>query len=78
MKLELDSIENAIKDALHTDIQFKAVRRLADKIECTQDCMMSSDQSDAIIQGLDSNDQNIGRLITNINDVAANVPTDQE
>jgi len=78
LKIELDSIENAIKDALHTDIQFKAVRRLADKIECTQDCMMSSDQSDAIIQGLDSNDQNIGRLITNINDVAANVPTDQE
>jgi len=78
LKIELDSIENAIKDALHTDIQFKAVRRLADKIECTQDCMMSSDQSDAVIQGLDFNDQNMERLITNINDVAANVPTDQE
>jgi len=39
---------------------------------------MSSDQSDAVIQGLDFNDQNMERLITNINDVAANVPTDQE
>ena len=37
----------------------KKKKRLADKIECTENCFMSGAQADAIISGLDSNDKNL-------------------
>ena len=71
---ELEEIQEDIENAQGRNAQLAAVRRLADKIECTEDCFISDDQGAAIISRLQSNDDHIGALINNIRNSARNVP----
>ena len=73
---ELDEIETAITNAQVRQTQLNAVERLANKIECTTDCYVSSEQAHAIVRGLDKNDKNVEALVDDINSAAANLPTE--
>ena len=74
LKEELDEIEQAIVNSNQRSLQLASITRLADKIECTTDCFLSSEQADAIVTGLNRNDQNVAALIDDINSAAANLP----
>ena len=76
VKEELDEIETAITSAQIRQTQLNAVERLANKIECTTDCYVSSEQAHAIVRGLDKNDKNVEALVDDINSAAANLPTE--
>ena len=78
LKEELDEIEQAIVNSNQRSLQLASITRLADKIECTTDCFLSSEQADAIVSGLDRNDQNVAALIDDINSAAANLPPETE
>ena len=69
---EFDELQNAIQNAQGRNAQLSAVRRLADKIECTEDCFVSDDQAAAIIEGLNENDNNIENLINGVRNAAKN------
>ena len=74
LETELDVIRQAIFTAQGRTQQLAAIKRLADKIECTENCFMSSAQADSIIAGLDSNDKNLDNLVGDLNRVASNDP----
>ena len=74
LETELDVIRQAIVSAQGKTQQLAAIKRLADKIECTENCFMSDAQADAIIAGLDSNDENLNNLVGDLNRVASNDP----
>ena len=68
---EVSGVQGAIRDAQQKTAQFMSIQRLANKIECTENCFVSDDQADAIIQGLKSNDDNVASVISNIHSAAA-------
>ena len=72
---QVGELEDAINNAQGNNAQLQAISRLANKIECTEDCYTSVHQADAMIRGLESNDKNIFDLITNINNAARNTKT---
>ena len=74
LKEELDEIEQAIVNSNQRSLQLASITRLADKIECTTDCFLSSEQADAIVTGLNRNDENVAALIDDINSASANLP----
>ena len=66
IKTELGLIQIEIQSAASQSAQLGAIRRLADKIECTEDCFMSDDQAAAILDGLSQNGQNIASVISDV------------
>ena len=66
IETELDNLRIEIQGANSRSAQLGAVRRLADKIECTEDCFMSDDQAAAILDGLSQNGQNIASVISDV------------
>ena len=57
LKQELDEIESVISNSNVRSAQLSSIRRLANKIECTEDCIMSSDQAAAILEQQHQNRQ---------------------
>ena len=51
IETELDNLQIEIQGAQGRNAQLGAIRRLADKIECSEDCFVSAAQADAIIAG---------------------------
>ena len=66
MQTELGALQIEIQSADSRNAQLGAVRRLADKIECTEDCFMSDDQAAAILDGLSQNGENIASVISDV------------
>ena len=66
IETELDNLQIEIQGANSRNAQLGAVRRLADKIECTEDCFMSDDQAAAILDGLSQNGENIASVISDV------------
>ena len=66
MEAELDDLQIEIQSADSRNAQLGAVRRLADKIECTEDCFMSDEQAAAILDGLSQNGENIASVISDV------------
>ena len=66
IETELDNLRIEIQGANSRNAQLGAVRRLADKIECTEDCFMSDDQAAAILDGLSQNGENIASVISDV------------
>ena len=59
LKQELDDIENAFSNSNVRSSQMDSIRRLANKIECTEDCIMSSEQAAAILEQQQQNRQGL-------------------
>ena len=74
LKTDLELIATSISGAQARESQFTSIKRLADKIECTEDCFVSAEQADAIIRGLDKNDENVEALLDDINAKSSNIP----
>ena len=66
IETELDNLQIEIQGAQGRNAQLGAIRRLADKIECTEDCFMSDEQAAAILDGLSQNGQNIASVISDV------------
>ena len=66
MQTELGALQIEIQSADSRNAQLGAVRRLADKIECTEDCFMSDEQAAAILDGLSQNGENIASVISDV------------
>ena len=63
---EFDDLQLEIQNANDRNAQLGAVQRLANKIECTEDCFMSDDQAAAILDGLSQNRQNIESIVSDV------------
>ena len=74
VKQDLETIAANILSAKVRAEQFASIKRLADKIECTEDCFVSASQADAIIRGMEQNDASVGELLDDINAKSSNVP----
>ena len=72
---EFDELQTEISNAQGRKAQLDAVRRLANKIECTEDCFVSDDQADAIIDGLNENDANVEKIINGVRNASKNQRT---
>ena len=66
IKTELGALQIEIQSAGSRNAQLGAIRRLADKIECTEDCFMSDEQAAAILDGLSKNGENIASVISDV------------
>ena len=66
IETELDNLQIEIQGAQGRNAQLGAIRRLADKIECTEDCFMSDEQAAAILDGLQKNGENIESVISDV------------
>ena len=74
---EFDDIQLEIQSANNRNAQLGAVQRLADKIECTEDCFMSDDQAAAILDGLSQNKQNIASIVSDVGSASSSSNTIQ-
>ena len=63
----LEAISGSIRAAKTRSEQFDSIKRLADKIECTEDCFMSTEQADRILNSLDRNDDQVNTMLSKIN-----------
>ena len=63
---EFDDLQLEIQGANDRNAQLSAVQRLANKIECTEDCFMSEEQAGAIIEGLNKNRDNIATVLSDV------------
>ena len=76
IETELDNIRQAINTAQGRTAQLAAIKRLADKIECTEDCFVSEVQADAILGDLNRNEADLNSLAGELSDLAINpLPT---